>query len=75
MPLLFSSLLGTKIHHHYEVQGSSLPVGPGIGNDVLVDQQLAVAGCHRSDQLRQNFLACLVIPVVQDGVQEIYSRT
>ena len=43
----------------------------GVGDNVLVDENLAISGRHRSDELGENLLTCLVVPVVENGVQEI----
>ncbi len=43
----------------------------GVGDNVLVDENLAVSGRHRSHELGENLLTCLVVPVMENGVQEI----
>lgn len=71
VPLLRRTFLCSKVHHHDDVQGSRLPMSSGVGDNVLVNENLAVSGRHRSDELGENPLACFVVPVVENGVQEI----
>lgn len=46
-------------------------MGSSVRDNVLIDENFAVSGRHRSHELGENLLTCLVVPVVENGVQEI----
>ena len=46
-------------------------MGVFIRDDVVVDEELAVAPCHGGDDGVENIAAFVVGPVVEDGVEVI----
>ena len=73
VPLSLGALFGCQVHHHHEIQGCCLPVGPRIRDDVLVDQHLTVSRSHSRNQLGQDLLAGLVIPVMENRVEKVHA--
>lgn len=79
VPLPLRAFLRSQIHHHHKIERRRLPVSPSIGHHVLVDQDFAISGRHRADKLPEDLLVRLIVPIVENGMQEInaspYRRT
>lgn len=71
MPVLLGSLGGRKVRHHDDIQTCRFPVRVHTGNDILVDENLAVPALHGRDNVRQDLLAVLVGPVMQNRVHVV----
>lgn len=75
MPVPCRALLGGKVGHHDEVQTGGFPIGIGVWDDILIDEDLAVSPLHGGDEVGQDLATVVIIPVVQDRVHVVSPRT
>lgn len=71
LPVLPRALPAAEEGQHHDIQTGGLPVGAGVRDDVLVDEDLAVAGLHGGGDVGEDLEARLVGPIVEDGVHEV----
>lgn len=51
VPVSLRTLLRREVGHHDDIETGGLPIGIGVGDDVLVDQDLAVTPVHGRNQV------------------------
>lgn len=71
LPVLTGALAGAQESHHHDIQARGLPLGAGVWDDILIDEELAVAGLHGSGDVSKDLEADLLGPVVEDRVHEV----
>lgn len=70
-PLVFGALKRSNLHHHHDAHTRRGQITVHVGQDVLVDDQTGVSRLHCIHNVKQDGLAFLVGPVVEDPVHEI----
>lgn len=74
-PVLLGPVRRREEMHHGKVAAGLRPCGPDRRNAVVADEQFRVPLLHGCGDVLEDAVSVLVVPVVEDPVQEVRSAT